>query len=91
MNKLDTEEKEKIKMQSAIAITILGEIQAKVSAMRNLIELPDYSELQNYDETAKVGYKMEDAEVAMANISQEISDALNAFDSIIELLNKKQK
>lgn len=90
-NKLDQEEKETIQLRSALAITILGELQDKVSAMRNLVQLPDYCELQEYDDTAKVGYKIEDAEVAMANISQEISDAINAFDNIIELLNKKQK
>lgn len=90
-NKLDQEEEQKIKVTSAIAITLLGELQDNVGAMRNLINLPDYCELQEYDDTAKVGYKIEDAEVAIANISQEISDAINAFDKIIELLNKKQK
>jgi hypothetical protein len=92
MNKLTKEDIKKTKMTSAVAILILGEMQDKVQAMRQPINLPDYSELQEgLGETATLGYKIEDAEIAMANISQEISDAINAFDSIIELLNKKQK
>jgi hypothetical protein len=92
MNKLTTEDIEQAKLTSSLAINLLGEIQYKVRAMRKRIDLPDYSELQEGidAETAKLGYKIEDAETAMANISQEISDAINAFDSIIELLNKKQ-
>jgi hypothetical protein len=86
-NKLDQEEINNI-IASCEALT------AKVEEAAGFVDninsgLPDFTELQKYDETARVGYRIEDIETALANASQELSDALKHIDKLKDLLEKK--
>jgi hypothetical protein len=91
MNKLDKEETTNIINSASVLENKLEGLQKSVAEVCNASNLPDFSEYQKYDETAKVGYRIEDIEICLANIDQEISDALNHLDSLKRLLNKKQK
>jgi hypothetical protein len=60
-----------------------------VSVLQSEIDLPDFNELQRNDETAKLGYAIEDFEIAASNIDQEVSDAWTAIEKIKRLLGEK--
>jgi hypothetical protein len=67
----------------------LDSIGGDISQLRSKIDLPDFNELQSKGETAKLGYAIEDFEIALANIDQEVSDAFVAVEKIKRLLEEK--
>lgn len=87
MNRLDDEEINRILENADILIEKVGEAACVVDNINS--DLPDFNELQKYDETARVGYRIEDIEIALANASQELSDALNHIDALKRMLGKK--
>lgn len=89
MNNIDKEEAANIINAANTIENKLGWLQESVAEVRMASNLPDFSELQKYDETAKVGYRIEDIEIALANIDQEITDALNHIDALKRILEKK--
>lgn len=88
MNKLDQEEVSNIIKNADALENKLGWLQEAVTQVHKAYSLPDFMELQKYDETAKVGYLIEDIEICVANIDQEISDALNKIDRLRKTLKK---
>jgi hypothetical protein len=73
MNKLDQEEIKKI---LASCHTLTAKIEEAAGFVDNINSgLPDFITLQQNDETASVGYRIEDIETALANASQELADA----------------
>jgi hypothetical protein len=87
MNKLDKEEINNI-LASCEALT--AKIEEAAGFVDNINSgLPDFNELQKYDETARVGYRIEDIEVALANASQELMDANNHIERLKRLLVEK--
>ena len=67
----------------------LDAISDAVSKLQLEVDLPDFMELQRNDETSKLGYAVEDFEIAVSNIDQEVSDAFNAAEKIKRLLGEK--
>lgn len=86
MNKLDQEEIDNIKKVSARLEASLEELQGKVADIRNGTDYPDYAELTKYDETARVGYIIENIETCLANIDHEVSDTLNQIGRLNKML-----
>ena len=67
----------------------LDAISDAVSKLQLEVDLPDFMELQRNDETSKLGYAVEDFEIAVSNIDQEVIDAFNAAEKIKRLLGEK--
>lgn len=88
MNKLDQEEIANILANAEKLENKLGWLQEQVAELQNAYTLPDFIELQKYDESAKVGYLVEDIEICVANIDQEISDAFNKIERLRKALKK---
>lgn len=88
MNKLDQEEIADILANAEKLENKLGWLQEAVTQVHKSYSLPDFIELQKYDESAKVGYLIEDIEICVANIDQEISDALNKIERLRKAMKK---
>ena len=86
MNKLHKEEAITILSNAEKLENKLGWLQEAVSELQKVNNLPAFEELQKYDETAKVGYIVEDIEICLANIDHEISDALNKIERLRKVL-----
>ena len=67
----------------------LDTIGDEITELRAKTNLADFKELQANNETAKLGYAIEDFEVALANLDQEVSDAFVAAEKIKRLLGEK--
>ena len=67
----------------------LDAISDAVSKLQSEVDFPDFVELQRNDETSKLGYAVEDFEIAVSNIDQEVSDAFTAAEKIKRLLGEK--
>lgn len=86
MNKLNEEEVANIKKVSARLEASLEELQGKITDIRNGTDYPDYSKLIENDDTARVGYIIENVETCLANIDHEISDAINQIERLKKML-----
>lgn len=86
MNKLDQEEIEVILKNTDSLESKLDWLGDAATELRKVSNLPDFEELQKYDDTAKVGYLVEDIETCLANIDQEISDATNKVSDLRAVL-----
>ena len=93
MNKLNKQEATKILKQIDLLEARLQTLSDAVWGLRTRTSLPDFEELQKYDNTSndvlfKVGYLVEDIETCLANIDQEIADAGFKADTLRNVLKK---
>lgn len=68
--------------------TFLDELDNQQQAIEKNLVLPDFAELQAKQETARVGYFVEDIETSIANIGIEISDARKNIERLRGELKK---
>lgn len=70
-------------------LPILEAAQDAADRCRRNTDFPDFQDLQQHDDTAKIGYRIEDIEIALANAEQELADAANHIDALKRLLQKQ--